>query len=474
MDPQTTPRTAASRTRSAHLAARSSFTREATLATAGGAPSSLVSRMRTPKDHMSNQNYCDVRIIGGGPADLSTALQFARPCAGARHVECRPTLSGHPTAGGIHAPTTELLRQWGIADGICAAGIPAHRAQESAWGTPLVNGIPLGDIRSDDAAGARPGTQASPESARRTPRTVRARHVIAADVPHAGDDPAADVEVLSILARSHESAISDSWRSRRVLLSGDAARRFPPHDGFAMKQWHPGHRQPRMETHTCDAGQNVRQPARLLRTRTHAGCRPPHRAVPPQHRAAHVDRVHAGRPLPTPRDRDARRGSSTSVHRGRSAGPARTTTLARTAVRVRVRVRGHSERRDVSGTLHGRLLPADPAPRDPHTASVAERPGPGRRSTIGLCDNDLAIFDGSASADWRRAADASGLRCFVTDQAETTRGTSFEALYGAETTGAVLLRPDGHVAMRSRTLPTDPAEQSGAALAQTFRASGTP
>jgi putative polyketide hydroxylase len=43
-----------------------------------------------------------------------------------------------------------------------------------------------------------------------------------------------DVDVLGLLRWDYEQAVTDRWRSGPVLFCGDAAHRFPPHGGFGM------------------------------------------------------------------------------------------------------------------------------------------------------------------------------------------------------------------------------------------------
>ena len=47
-------------------------------------------------------------------------------------------------------------------------------------------------------------------------------------------DPGLAVEVLDVLRWDYEQAVTDRWRVGPALLCGDAAHRFPPHGGFGM------------------------------------------------------------------------------------------------------------------------------------------------------------------------------------------------------------------------------------------------
>lgn len=92
----------------------------------------------------------DVLVIGAGPVGLATALQLGRRGIATLLVERREGLSHHPKAGGIHARTMEIFRQWGLADDIRAAGrgiLPAHASGPTgfAWMTRLT-GIELGRV----------------------------------------------------------------------------------------------------------------------------------------------------------------------------------------------------------------------------------------------------------------------------------------------------------------------------------------
>ncbi|MFJ4789959.1 FAD-dependent oxidoreductase [Streptomyces sp. NPDC088794] len=120
---------------------------------------------------MSNLQHCDVLIIGGGPVGLSAALQLTKQGVNAWCVERRTTLSRHPKAGGIHARTVELFRQWGIADDVLAAALPPHRGEGFSWTTRLIGGIHLGHVMFDDDPGERAeSAEASPEAGCFTPQ----------------------------------------------------------------------------------------------------------------------------------------------------------------------------------------------------------------------------------------------------------------------------------------------------------------
>jgi hypothetical protein len=78
-------------------------------------------------------------------------------------------------------------------------------------------------------------------------------------------------------------------------------------------------------------------------------------------------------------------------------------------------------------------------------------------STLDLLDKELVLLTGPVGAPWRtaptQAARSLGvpLRCEVlgVDGPLVDRTGEWAALYGVDENGAVLVRPDGHVAWRS-------------------------
>jgi len=94
----------------------------------------------------------------------------------------------------------------------------------------------------------------------------------------------------------------------------------------------------------------------------------------------------------------------------------------------------------------------------------------GRISTIDLYDTSMTLLVGAEGEAWRSQAPAGpylqvlriGADPLVTDEAD------LHEVHGIARDGAVLVRPDGHVAWRSVGLPADPS----AALRSAFRSLG--
>lgn len=86
----------------------------------------------------------DVAIIGGGPVGLASAIQLGRAGIRTLLLERRPNFSRHTKAGGIHARTMEIYRQWGIADTIREKS-GSNGVFSSGWVTRLA-GEELGSL----------------------------------------------------------------------------------------------------------------------------------------------------------------------------------------------------------------------------------------------------------------------------------------------------------------------------------------
>jgi putative polyketide hydroxylase len=103
---------------------------------------------------------------------------------------------------------------------------------------------------------------------------------------------------------------------------------------------------------------------------------------------------------------------------------------------------------------------AAPGRRAPHLwVTVAGA----RRSTLDLAGRDPVLLTGTAEGGWLAAAAGLGVPAYVLTEA------AWPELYGVSPAGAVLLRPDGHVAWRSASGPAidGPAELAAALGAAT-------
>jgi 2-polyprenyl-6-methoxyphenol hydroxylase-like FAD-dependent oxidoreductase len=79
----------------------------------------------------------EVVIVGAGPVGLSAALQLARRGIAVEVLEQRSVPSDQPRAHVVNARTMELFRQWGIADAVRGAGLPARLTLGFGWLTSM-------------------------------------------------------------------------------------------------------------------------------------------------------------------------------------------------------------------------------------------------------------------------------------------------------------------------------------------------
>ncbi len=226
------------------------------------------------------------------------------------------------------------------------------------------------------------------------------------------------VQILSTNAFSFAAQVADSFRSDRVFLVGDAAHRMTPRGGAGMN------------TAIHDA-HNLAW------------------------KLAFVMRGLAGQGLLDTYEQERRPIGEANTRR--SAEPT-STTLDALAIDIGVTYERGAlapeaawpQAAEQSWQPTGR-----PGARLPHV--WLERDGE-RRSTLDLLGPGLTVFTGSEGAHWQTAARdaAAGVGADIRVLVVGRHGLcdpadAFEATYGLDPDGAVVVRPDGHIAWRSRS-----------------------
>jgi 2-polyprenyl-6-methoxyphenol hydroxylase-like FAD-dependent oxidoreductase len=106
-----------------------------------------------------------------------------------------------------------------------------------------------------------------------------------------------------------------------------------------------------------------------------------------------------------------------------------------------------------------------PGSRAPHLALA--RGAGAASSTLDLARNGFALLAGPVAEPWCRAAEAAAAQIGIPIETHCIDDApAFAQLYGTGEEGAVLLRPDGFVAWRSRSAPVDGAATLSGVLAQ--------
>ena len=128
---------------------------------------------------------------------------------------------------------------------------------------------------------------------------------------------------------------------------------------------------------------------------------------------------------------------------------------------------------DDSLTVHDdpRRSRARPGSRLPHAWVQTNT---GTVSTLDVADSRFTVLRGPDGAPWDEAAGSVALAHPGLDLAVhplAAPGLDLGERFGIDVTGALLVRPDGFVAWRSRAGPDDPARALGAALERVLTAS---
>lgn len=288
-------------------------------------------------------------------------------------------------------------------------------------------------------------------------------------------DATVDIKIASILHWKHDQAVTDTWRVGRVFFVGDSAHRFPPHGGFGMNSgvqdsvnlvWkldlalrglagdalldtYEIERKPVAEFNGAQSLENTR---RMEETgwllSNPAGLAEIEKDSP----EGHALRAKIAAAVPRQREQFYSQGQQFgTIYRSLAVIPDGT--------------------EPETSTISDYRATAHPGARAPHLWLRAANGN--EISTIDLFYDGFIVVAGPSGAGWRQAAAdlaAEGLRvkAYVVgtggDLIELPDQPPLTRLYGIDADGAVLVRPDGHVAFRSRRSAADPTRALREAL----------
>lgn len=289
-------------------------------------------------------------------------------------------------------------------------------------------------------------------------------------------DPTVAIEIVSILHWKHDQAVTDRWHAGRIFLAGDSAHRFPPHGGFGMNSG------------VQDSVNLVWKIAAVLRGEandalldTYEVERKPVAELNGEQCLVNTRRMEetgwllsnpeslADIEKPGPEGRAVRERVSAAIPRQKeqfySFGQQFGTIYRSNAV-----VPDGTEP-EIS-TVSDYRMTGHPGARAPH---LWLRTPDGREvSTIDLFYDSFVLLAGPKGDAWREAARGlagTGRPAVFAymigpdgDLVERPGERSFTSVYGIDESGAVLVRPDGHVGFRSRSAPADPSHALREAL----------
>jgi putative polyketide hydroxylase len=246
------------------------------------------------------------------------------------------------------------------------------------------------------------------------------------------------VEVLGVSAWKASAMVAERYRAGPVFLAGDAAHEMPPTGGFGLN------------TGVQDAQNLAWKLAAVLRGEAgdalldsyDAERRPVGEAV------THTSLLNALSMGRTARQTEA------VLPRKEFLNEIGLVFGARYASRAVV---SQEEQAPVADAIEAYVPSAAPGCRAPH---VALRKGSQKLSTTDLLGRGFVLLTAPAGSAWRAAADRlEGPRvanAVIGDEIREEDGGDWLAAYGLREDGAILVRPDGHVAWRSPSGADDP------------------
>ena len=288
-----------------------------------------------------------------------------------------------------------------------------------------------------------------------------------------------DVELLEVLRWDYDQAVTDEWRSGRVLLAGDASHRFPPHGAFGMNSgvqdannlaWkliavlrgaagaelldtYQAERKPVAQLNSVQALANTQS---LADTGWHGPYRDELATIelPVEGREL---RERIGAAVAKQRDHLHSEGQQFgTIYRSEAVYPDGIEPPESTI----------SEYRETGA----------PGARAPHI--WLRTPSGERLSTLDLWGGEFVLLAGNRGPEWLTAASTASDRLGVEVTAYriggdllTEEANGFSETYGVSPEGAVLVRPDGHVAARFHEAPQREGADLNQALSQILHVS---
>jgi putative polyketide hydroxylase len=295
-----------------------------------------------------------------------------------------------------------------------------------------------------------------------------------AKVVRAVGDPTLRVDVRSIDPWTMRSQVAERYRAGHVFLAGDAAHRFPPTGGFGMN------------TGVQDAHNLAWKIAGVL-----GGWADPALLDTYESERRPVAQFNADQSLKNARQMPAPTASGgesplSIIERDTPEGAAMREMVAAGIGRTREHFSATGQAKGFA--YQSAAIVADGTSAGEARSSVEEyvptaRPGSGaphcwllqgdrRLSLLDLFGAGFVLLAGPRGEPWRAAAGAlttplaARLKTYIVGRdlsVEDGDGRDWCELYGIEQDGAVLVRPDGHVAWRSRSRADDCAKELRAA-----------
>jgi hypothetical protein len=260
--------------------------------------------------------------------------------------------------------------------------------------------------------------------------------------------PDLEVTVLGVSAWEASAHVADRYRGGHVFLAGDAAHEMPPTGGFGLN------------TGVQDAHNLAWKLAAVLRGH----------AAPGLLDTYHDERQPVGRTI-------TEQSFANSISMGRLGRPAATTIARPEFLNEQGLIFGASYESTavipdgtplppVANPVTDYVPTARPGSRAPHVWLARDGV---RLSTIDLFWPRFVLLAGAHGDAWRRAAvSVAGppLDAFTVEGAHSLEDVDgvWHDVYGVADDGAVLVRPDGYVAWRSRGASRDPVQTLQAAV----------